>query len=45
MTALKILKEDAEKEWVTFFRGREGGFNFHIKNKLKPEINNDKKSL
>ena len=29
------------KEGVTFFRG----YNFYIKNKLKSEISNDKKSL
>ena len=32
-----------EKSRVTFFRGR--GCNFHIKNKLKSEMFNDKKSL
>ena len=38
------------KRGVTFLRGEgerggEGGCNFYIKNKLKPEISNDEKKL
>ena len=38
----QLLEGVSGKEGVTFFRG---GCNFHIKNKLKSEIFNDKKSL
>ena len=35
----------AGKEWGDFFRKGGRGCNFHIKNKLKSEIFNDKKGL
>ena len=42
MTGTQLLEEVAGKEGVTFFRGN---CNCHIKDKLKSEIFNDKKSL
>ena len=40
----QLLEGIAGKEGGDFFRGR-GGLQFHIKNKSKSEIFNDKKSL
>ena len=42
LTGPHVLEGAAGKEGMTFFSG---GCNFHIKNKLKSEIFNDKKSL
>ena len=42
MTGTQLLEEVAGKEGVIFFRGN---CNCHIKDKLKSEIFNDKKSL
>ena len=42
LTGPQLLEGVTRKEGATFFRG---GCDFHIKNKLKSEIFNDKKSL
>ena len=44
MTGPQLLETVAGKEGVTFFR-RGGGCKFHIKNRLKFEIFNDKKFI
>ena len=41
----QLLEGIAGKEGMPFFRGGREDCNFHIKNKLKSEIFNDKKSL
>ena len=42
LTGLQLLEGVAGKDWVTCFREH---CNFHLKNKLKSEIFNDKKSV
>ena len=42
LTGTQLLEGNSGKERDSFFKG---GCNFHIKNKLKSEIFNDKKSL
>ena len=46
LTWSQFLEGDAGKEGVTFFRGEGGrGCSFYIKNKLKSQMCNDRKSL